>query len=124
TLPFHNLRTYCVTFSPDGRYLLRGGADFAIRVLDAQSGETVGILGRHRDDIWCLRFSPDGKLLASASNDLTVKLWDATRLRQEQEPLRTIPLPFVHGLADRVAFSPDSRYLVTGGAEYTVKIWE
>ena len=112
------------TFSPDGRYLLRSGSDFSIQVVDAQSGEPVGILGRHRDDIWCLRFSPDGKLLASASNDRTVKLWDATHLRQEQKPLLKIDLPFMPGMADRVAFSPDSRRLVTGGEKYTVKIWD
>jgi WD40 repeat protein len=121
--PFHGIGTgvFCVTFSPDGRYLLRSGADFTIQVLDAQSGERVGILGRHRDDIWCLRFSPDGKLLASSSNDSTVKLWDATRLRQEQKPLLKIDLPSVTN-SERVAFSPDSRHLVTGGEEYTVKI--
>jgi WD40 repeat protein len=118
------LPCFCVTFSPDGRFLLNAGAYHTIKVIDARTGEKVGILGRHTDDIWCLRFSPDGKLLASASSDFTVKLWDATRLQQEQVPLLTIPLPLVNGYADRVAFTSDSRRLVTGGEKRTVKIWD
>jgi WD40 repeat protein/tRNA A-37 threonylcarbamoyl transferase component Bud32 len=113
---------FCVTFSPDGHYLVRGGANDAIGLSDARTGREVGTLGRHPKDNWCLAFSPDGQRLASAGNDFTVKLWDAARLNQE-EPLQTIPLR-VGGFGDRVAFTPDSRRLVTGGEEHTVKVWD
>ncbi len=77
-------RPYCVTFSPDGQYLLKEGADHTLSVWDARTGQERGILGRHAEDIWCLTFSPDGRRLASASSDGTVKLWvwDAMRLEQ------------------------------------------
>ncbi len=114
---------FCVTFSPDGRYLLRGGDGHAIRVRDARTGQEVGVVGRHNQDIWCLTFSPDGRLLASASTDWTVKLWDATRLTEEQKPLQTLPLR-VGGFGNRVAFTPDGRHLVTGGEGHLVKFWD
>src|SRR5207302_1033107 len=65
-------RPFCVTFSPDGQYLLKEGAEHTLSVWDARTGQERGILGRHADDIWCLIFSPDGRRLASASIDGTV----------------------------------------------------
>jgi WD40 repeat protein len=54
---------FCVTFSPDGQYLLKEGNDHTVQAWDVRTGQRTGIIGRHADDIWCLRFSSDGKLL-------------------------------------------------------------
>jgi WD40 repeat protein/serine/threonine protein kinase len=122
-----------LTYSPDGRYLVLGdvggeqaqkGDHHVVRVWEARTGQELGIVGWHGQDIWCLAFSPDGQRLASASNDGTVKLWrwDPTRLGQSQEPLCKLPVRR-WGHTNRVAFSPDSERVVTGGEENTVKIW-
>ena len=70
-------------------------------------------------------FSRDGRHLASASGDGVVKLWDwdATRLGDEQKPLRTFRAR-VPRRRMTFAFSPDGRRLVAGGEENTVKIWD
>jgi WD40 repeat protein len=132
-----NDHLYGVTFSPDGRFLLvddvggqhgKTGGSHAVTVWDAQAGQTspkvLGIVGRHREDIWCLKFSADGKFLASGSNDGTVKLWhwDPAWLGQPQEPVHKFPVRN-YGFGDCVAFTPNSQRLITASGE-TVTIWD
>jgi WD40 repeat protein len=120
-------RPYNMAFSPDGRHLLKVGADHAVTVLDADTGRELGILGRHSEEIWAMTFSPDGRRLASASNDGTVKVWnwDATRLGPSpEEPIVTLNARVSNGFGERVQFTPDGRGLVTGGEKRTVKIWD
>ena len=117
---------FAVAFSPDGRYLVTGGANGTVDVWDADDGRRIGPLGTHDRPVRGLVFSPDGRRLASAGADGEVKLWDATRLgekQEPQEPLRTFPRASP-GAGLNVAFSPDGRRLATGGEEYTVKIWD
>jgi WD40 repeat protein len=132
-----NEHLYSATFSPDGRYLVVddvGGqpipeeGNHAVTVWDAQDGQAspnvLGIVGRHREDIWCLKFSPDGDHLVSASNDGTIKLWhwDPTRLGDPARPLLTLSVRG-YGFGDCAAFSPNGRRLV-GAAGEIVKIWD
>jgi WD40 repeat protein len=127
-----NGMVFGLTYSPDGRYLLLGdvggeqaqkGDHHAVRVWEARTGQEVGIVGWHGQDIWCLAFSPNGQRLASASNDGWVKLWrwDPSRLGQSQEPLCKLPVRR-WGFGNRVAFSPDSERLIMGGADRSLQI--
>jgi WD40 repeat protein/serine/threonine protein kinase len=121
--PLGGLPYNAVAFSPDGRYLITGNTDGAVRVWDGKTGQEVGLLDTHKREIVGLVFSRDGKHFASASRDGIVKLWDAKRLNKKQQvrpPLQArVPGPSVN-----VAFSPDGRRLATGGEENTVKIWD
>src|SRR5262249_41599266 len=112
-----------VAFSPDGRYLVTGGLEGAVRVWDARNGQKVQLLGTHNLEVRGLVFSPDGRHLASGSGDGTVKLGDAKRLKKNQAPLHSLPAR-VPGPSLNVAFSPDSQRLATGGEENTVMIWD
>jgi len=116
---------FCVTFDPTGRYVLREGPNFSVKVWDSRTREDVGILGRHGFNIWGMTFSPDGRRLATASSDGSVKVWawEPEQLGQPREPGLFLPA-CVLGYGERAAFSPTGQRLVTGGKGNTVRIWD
>jgi WD40 repeat protein len=75
-----------VAFSPNGKLVASASADLTVRLWDPATGESRGVLDRHKDSVQAVAFSPDGKLVASSSNDRTVRLWDlATAQKLEKE---------------------------------------
>jgi len=75
--PEHEHEHFCITFSPDSRFLAVGNWDKSVRVYNTSSGKVVAHLVGHQDHVNGLAFTPDGKKLASASYDTTVLIWDA-----------------------------------------------
>ena len=116
---------FFVTFDPTGRYLVREGPDHTVQVRDADTGKVVGVVGRHKLQIWGMAFSPDGSRLATASNDGTVRVWawNPARLGPEQQPELELDVR-VDGYGNRVAFSHDGRHLATGGEGASVNVWD
>jgi WD40 repeat protein len=82
----------CLAFSPDGRYLAGGKAQY-VAIWDTANGQRLHYLGCHSDDtVETLAFSPDGKTLACGTKG-HVKLVDLIALEQRQGEKEVRPVP-------------------------------
>jgi WD40 repeat protein/serine/threonine protein kinase/DNA-binding XRE family transcriptional regulator len=104
----------CLTFSPDGKYVLIGSMDNIVRLRDVRSGQMVHVLAGNTFPVWDAAISPDGKYAVTAT-DNAAQLWDL----QTGEPIRVY-----FGRLSRVAFSPDGKYILTGDDANTATLWD
>nr|VFJ89482.1 MAG: WD domain-containing protein, G-beta repeat-containing protein [Candidatus Kentron sp. LFY] len=113
----------CIRFSPDGRRLLSGSWDNALKLWDVASGEIIRTFPRngadqHSSDVNSVAFSPDGRTVLSGSSDHTLKLWDVA----SSEEMRT--LRGHSALVSSAAFSPNGRTVLSGSFDNTLKLWD
>lgn len=110
----HSAIIEAVSFSPDGRLVVTGGADSQVQLWDAATGRPVGDAIAHNERVYSLAFSPDGQTLVTGSEDRAF-VWDlATRqLRGEtiHHPGRVV-----------VAFGPGGQTVLTGGSQ-DARLW-
>jgi WD40 repeat protein len=114
---------YSLSYSPDGRRLVGGGASGDILVWDGVTGKTNAILGQMSGAVLHVVFSPDGRYLASAAQTGQVRVWDGTRLDTLQTNAIEIA-PVVDEISDTLAFSPDSRRLVVATDDQVAAVWD
>jgi WD40 repeat protein len=67
--------TFGAEFSPDGRRLVTGGVDGAVRLWDAATGRPLAVLHEHADVVNAVSFGPDGRTILSASDDRTARIY-------------------------------------------------
>lgn len=78
----HADRPLCVAFSPDGRTLVSGGADGAVRAWDVATGEPTAVLRRPGSTAVEMRFTHGGSRLAVSFADGHVRFLDPVTLRE------------------------------------------
>lgn len=112
--------TLGVGFSPDGRWLVSGGTEAAIRVWDRASGQTLRILEGQGAGTATVAFTPDGQRILSTRGapQPMAQLWNATTGELERE------FAWTTGWPTCAALSRDGTRLVTGAQHNQVRIWD
>lgn len=72
-----------VLFSPDGKMLVAGKHDGAIRVWDLATGSVLIDFPAHPAHVTALAFSADGKWLASGARDSSLLIWNWEHIRNQ-----------------------------------------
>ncbi len=112
----------CLTFTPDGKYLVYSEQDprrWAEKIvfLDTKTRTVAFELTEKRLAVTNLVVSPNGKRLA-ASGPRRIMIWDLDRrklthtIKAHKKVIRSI------------AFSPNSKLLLSGSMDDTVRVWD
>jgi WD40 repeat protein/serine/threonine protein kinase len=108
----------CMVMSPDGRYLITGGANGDVRLWDPATGVSELEFIGHTADVKAAAFSPDGRYAVTGSVDGTARLWDArTGECFNVFEGHTAPITVVN-------FSPDGARVLTASEDTTLRLWD
>jgi WD40 repeat protein/serine/threonine protein kinase len=106
---------YTACFSPDGKYLIRGG--WRLKVFEVGTTNPLYIVPDYIVSDTVVAISPDGSTLASGGLDSLVALWEVGTWRR----LATLEAPM--GNIYSLVFSPDGRTLAFSD-ERGARLWD
>lgn len=112
----HIVTNPCLSFSPDGRTLVTGGYDNALRLWDVQTGKAQQVL-QGQLGIFSLCYLAGGRKLLSGGWDGTVTLWDLGL------GMENVTIDANGSGVNFVRFSPDGQRVVTGGSDLSVRVF-
>jgi len=119
TLKGHRDSLNSMVISNDGKFLVSGSADGAIRVWDIFKGECIKTFqGRKNNAVMSVSLSSDSHFIISGHSDGSINLWDASGgnfVRTFKEHTK-----FVRG----ISLSRDGRWLLSGSDDRTAKLWD
>jgi WD40 repeat protein len=118
------LEPFAISFMPDGKQLVVGGADCTLTVLDASDGHLVRALPKQSDPVSFAAVLPDGARLlslhfdAGAMEKVTTLLWDLRSGTSRELPIDGARFKGFGVTADRlpVLFTADSKTRLTAWA--------
>lgn len=89
-----------------------------IVLVDKETGETIGHLEGHGDNVIAVAFNHDGSLLLSSDSDGLIFLWDMV----ERNVMRRFSGH--EGGVKTISFSPDEKYALSGSIDQTLILWD
>ncbi|MGK7925182.1 MAG: WD40 repeat domain-containing protein, partial [Spirulina sp.] len=106
-----------LAISPDGKILVTGSLEKAIKIRQFGSGQLVRSL-RESYKILTIAFSPNGETFASGGSDGMARLWDLKTGKVLQ--IFTGHDEFVSA----ISFSKDGKTLLSGDGDGNIKFWQ
>lgn len=73
----HSDTILSMAFSPDGKFMVTGGADKVARIIDLATLKVKANLEGHTHHVLGVDWSPDGRTIVTGGADNMVKIWDA-----------------------------------------------
>ena len=112
----------CLAISADGKTLVAGGCDRAVRVFDLSDGLDKAKLAQtvenHADWVLGCTLTADGKYLVTAGRDKTAKVWD---LKAKES---VVTFPEHQNIVYGVAVKADGSAGFSVGADKNIRTWK
>jgi WD40 repeat protein len=114
-----------IALSPDGKKVVSGSYDGAVRLWDIDTCKVVKKWTGHTRGVYSVCWSRDGRRVLSGSDDGTARQWEVESGETMPEPIET-----GHNYVYAVVYSPDTNLIATGGSdgwdvdEHPIKIWD
>ena len=116
TLEGHSTAS-AIAISTDGKTLVSGGKDKAIKVWDLQTGQLRKTLQSNSGEIYTLAIAPDGNTIVSGSGDRRIRIWNIT---SDQRPRMLAAQSYK---VNRVEISSDGK-TITSHSDDEIKAWD
>ena len=117
TFSGHTDSVTAAAFSADGKHVLSGGDDRALRLWEADTGKPIQVFQGHEGGIKSVAFSPDGQRVLSGSADATVRLWDVDSGKDLRDFRK-----HAESVVD-VTFLDQGRATLSASRDANVRIW-
>jgi WD40 repeat protein len=125
---------WSIASSPDGKKVVSGSNDGAVRLWDIDTCKVVKKWTGHTKAVESVCWSRDGRRVLSGSQDGTARQWEVESGETMPEPIENILASIETGHEEvyAVVYSPDTTLIATGGwdglladsAECSIKIWD
>jgi WD40 repeat protein len=115
-----------ISYSPDGKYLVTGGMQKMVELVDAGTGKSIQTFPEFPDPVLKVSFTPKGDRLLAASAS-SAKVWELSS-RKEMIGFRLTssftPINPSVSNPGKVTFSNDGRRLAIAPGDGTVQVWD
>jgi WD40 repeat protein len=110
-----------VAFTPDGQWIITGGADGTVRLWNAANGKVMSVLSEHTNEVY-IAPGPDGNHMLTAGFDGQVIIWDIAP--DKPTPERVLSLYHADEPVRAAAFSPDGKTVAVAGQDGAATVWD